>query len=88
VGSGVQEKAVEAIASARVVVATPHSLRGLQWELPSHVWIADEARQFANLCATAPMQAEPLWTQAVRKWRDSRRGRYADVVGRCLSATH
>jgi hypothetical protein len=88
VGSGVQEKAVEAIAAARLVVATPHSVRGLQWELPDHVWVTGDAQEFASLCATAPVQEEPAWASAVRKWRESRRRRYAEVLGRCLKASH
>ncbi len=88
VGTGVQEKAVEAIAAARLVVATPHSLRGLRADLPSHVRVTDDAGQFARLCADAPLGADPAWSGSVKTWREARRVRYADVLGRCLATAH
>ncbi len=48
-GSGVQEKAIEAIGSGKPVVATPHALRGLGPGLPSQVHVAEDAHRFAVL---------------------------------------
>jgi hypothetical protein len=84
VGSGVQEKAVEAIAMARLVVATPHSLRGLRKDLPGHVQVTADARRFALLCADAPLVSDPAWAGAIQAWREGRQGRYAEVLGSCL----
>jgi len=85
-GSGVQEKAIEAVGAARAVVATSHALRGLMPGLPPHVHVADEAAGFARLCAQAAPTAEPAHAAAVERWAAQRRQLYRQALQRCLAA--
>jgi polysaccharide biosynthesis protein PslH len=83
-GSGVQEKAIEAIASGRPVVATPHALRGLGAELPPQVHAVDDAALFAHLCATVTTpgaQAGAPW-----RWAEQRRRAYFEALQQGLGA--
>lgn len=66
-GSGVHEKAIEAIARAGAVVATTQALRGLGPWLPPHVHVADDAAGFAALCMQVPA-AGLQQRQALRRW--------------------
>lgn len=83
-GSGVQEKAIEAIASGRPVVATPHALRGLGAELPPQVHAVADAAAFAHLCATVAPPAAPAVSPA--RWAEQRRHAYFEALQRGLGA--
>jgi glycosyltransferase involved in cell wall biosynthesis len=74
-GSGVQEKAIEAIAQARAVVATPHALRGLGPGLPGHVLQAASAADFAASCHGA-VPSTPVQRLAVQHWARQRAALY------------
>ncbi len=78
-GSGVQEKAIEAIAHASAVVATPQALRGLGPGLPAHVHMASGAAEFAARCASVPSGAADL--RAAATWASQRRAHYSEVLG-------
>lgn len=85
-GSGVQEKAIEAIGSGRTVVATRHAMRGLAPGLPRQVHEADEPGPFARLCVeslTAPSVAR---RDDVLQWSGRRRAAYGAAVDRCIAA--
>jgi glycosyltransferase involved in cell wall biosynthesis len=85
-GSGVQEKAIEAIATGLPVVATGHALRGLGPDLPGHVHRADSGADFARLCATVPAP-EPIQAAAqIAAWRMRREGAYRAALARCIDA--
>jgi hypothetical protein len=86
-GSGVQEKAIEAIASGRPVVATRHALRGLTHALPHHVLLADSAGQFAQHCALASLDLPADTAQAVSAWAETSRQRYAQALEGCVAAS-
>jgi polysaccharide biosynthesis protein PslH len=92
-GSGVQEKAIEAIGVGKPVVATPHALRGLGPDLPAHVHVAQDARHFAGLItewsAAAQSAAEAQAAQqaaqhSARLWAARRRKAYVAVLGHAL----
>jgi Glycosyl transferases group 1 len=92
-GSGVQEKAVEAIGSGRPVVATSHALRGLSaaptGTLPSTVNSSDDAAQFARLCqsaATANAHDSHDSARTVQQWARQRQLVYRQALSRCLQA--
>ena len=82
-GSGVQEKAIEAIARARAVVATPHALRGLGPGLPGHVRQAGTAGDFAAACCMV-VPAEAADRRAVRQWAQQRAVAYQQQLLRGL----
>jgi hypothetical protein len=82
-GSGVQEKAVEALGRGATVVATPHALRDLE-PLPPGVHTAERPEAFAALCAEVPLgQAGP---EPAAAWSARRREAYAQVLAQCLRA--
>ena len=83
-GSGVHEKAIEAVARARVVVATPHALRGLGDSLPAHVHVAEQAADFAHLCAQAG--PGPNAAAATARWAAQRHALYEAGLQQCLDA--
>ncbi len=83
-GSGVHEKAIEAIASARPVVATTHALRGLGPGLPPHVHTSDQPGVFARLCAQVPASAGSA--AAVQTWATARVALYRQALAQCLHA--
>jgi hypothetical protein len=86
-GSGIQEKALEAISTGLPVVATPHALRGLARELPPNVRMASGAERFAAACleGVSPVDGErSSWDDAVERWRADRRRAYAEALQRCL----
>lgn len=83
-GSGVQEKAIEAIGSGRTVVATRHAMRGLPGLL-SQVHEAEEAGQFARLCAEAPTGQSAVQLDELLKWSERRRTAYGAAVDCCIS---
>jgi glycosyltransferase involved in cell wall biosynthesis len=87
-GSGVQEKAIEAVASGLPVVATPHALRGLGDELPPHVHCASDAEGFAAACrlASAPQAHPGVHAPAAARWTSLRQRLYAEALDRCLRA--
>lgn len=88
-GSGVQEKAIEAIARAAAVVATGHALRGLGADLPGllgHVQVADDAARFAAACAAA-LPSTPVQRLAVQHWARRRAALYAEHLQRGLAAS-
>jgi hypothetical protein len=88
-GSGVQEKAIEAIARAAAVVATGHALRGLGADLPgllAHVQVADDAAGFAAACAAAA-PSTPAQRLAVQHWARRRAVLYAGNLQRGLAAS-
>jgi Glycosyl transferases group 1/Glycosyltransferase Family 4 len=83
-GSGVQEKAIEAIGRGATVVATAHALRGLGPGLPPGVHCADEPERFASLCEQAPLDAAS--TAAARAWSARRAATYRQALSQCLQA--
>lgn len=83
-GSGVQEKAIEAIASGRCVIATAHALRGLGPGLPSHVHAALDAREFASLCVSAALPEPPCAHAETTRWASARHATYLDRLSRLL----
>jgi glycosyltransferase involved in cell wall biosynthesis len=89
-GSGVQEKAVEAIGSGRPVVATSHALRGLAaapaFALPANVSSSDDPTQFAGLCRVAGTHAQSGTAESVQRWTGLREQSYRAALGRCLQA--
>lgn len=88
-GSGVQEKAIEAIARAAAVVATSHALRGLGPGLPgllAHLQVADDAAAFAAACAGAA-PSTPVQRLAVQHWARQRAAHYAGQLLRGLAAS-
>jgi len=91
-GSGVQEKAIEAIGTGRPVVASAHALRGLGPLLPPQVHAADSADAFARLCALAPLatagpsDASAQAQAALAQWASARRAAYSAAIARCLQA--
>jgi hypothetical protein len=85
-GSGVQEKAIEAIGSGRTLVATMHALRGLDPGLPSNVYIADDPLHFARLCAEAPTAPNAGEREQLLQWSARRRAHYAAAVDSCVAA--
>jgi hypothetical protein len=87
-GSGVQEKAIEAVASGRAVVATAKALQGLEGALPPQVSKAHDARQFAVHCRAAlaaPPDSEAA-SEAARAWGEQRQRDHAQALQRCLQA--
>ncbi len=85
-GSGVQEKAIEAIATGMPVVATPHALRGLGDTLPAQVLQAADADAFARACLAFGGQTRPTDAQATAGWIEARRTLHAQSLARCLQA--
>jgi len=85
-GTGVQEKAIEAMGSARGIVATTHALRGLGPELPPQVRVADCATSFANACAPATRASGAEWQRDIACWSGQRQLRYTVALSRCLRA--
>lgn len=83
-GTGVQEKAIEAIGTGRPVVASGHALRGLG-PLPPQVQVADSAADFARACAQ-PAPAGPGAEAGRAAWAAARRARHAAALERCLRA--
>lgn len=86
-GSGIQEKALEAISTGLPVIATPHALRGLARGLPPNVRMASGAERFAAACleGVSPVDGErSSWDDAVERWRADRRRAYAEALQRCL----
>jgi hypothetical protein len=86
-GSGVHEKAIEALALAPLVVATPHALRGLGRQLPPHVMVAADADRFAHLCTHACIDASArhLAAEVVVAWSRQRQQAHDEAVARCLN---
>jgi hypothetical protein len=85
-GSGVQEKAIEAIGRGLPVVATAHALRGLAPGLPAQVHRADDPQAFARLCAEAPLPDAS--TEAAAHWATQRRVAYDAALAQALSLLH
>lgn len=87
-GSGVHEKALEALSLAPLVVSTPHALRGLGPQLPPHVLVAADADQFAQLCRRACIDAQARVRAAefVVDWSRARGRAHDQAVARCLAA--
>jgi hypothetical protein len=82
-GSGVQEKAIEALARPHAVVATRHALRDLApW--PTGVVAADTAADFARACATLPLPGRS--TEAACEWNLARAERYGSALQRAVTA--
>lgn len=84
-GSGVHEKAIEAIGAGLTVVATPHALRGLEQGLPGNVHQAQDAAAFARACETAPATATQQQSAISLDWSERRRQDYRDALNRCLA---
>jgi hypothetical protein len=85
-GSGVQEKAIEAIGSGHTVVATTHAVRGLAPGLPGHVHVADDAGMFARLCAEVPTAPAAIRRDELLQWCEPRRAAYRAALERCIAA--
>jgi glycosyltransferase involved in cell wall biosynthesis len=87
-GSGVHEKALEALALAPLVVATPHALRGLGGQLPPHMLVAADGEHFARLCSRARIDPRERGHAAdlVLAWCHERRQAYEQSLARCLQA--
>jgi glycosyltransferase involved in cell wall biosynthesis len=86
-GSGVQEKAIEALGTGLPVVATPHAMRGLGEALPPQVRLAQDPRTFARLCATAGGCEHPHAQAVVDAWALARRTAYRHSVMKALEAS-
>lgn len=80
-GSGVHEKAIEAIGRGLPVVASRHGLRGLLAGLPPQVRVTDSAAGFAAACAGLPARHDP---QAASAWALARQRAYQGVLQHCL----
>jgi hypothetical protein len=85
-GSGVQEKAIEAIGTGLPVVATSHALRGLTQKLPAQVQIEDDPQRFAAACARAGLAATQGAGEGAGAWAAARRADYARALSACLSS--
>ncbi len=85
-GSGVQEKAIEAIGRGSIVVATRHALRGLGPALPPSVHQADTPQAFGALCAGVPLQTPAR--EAHRRWAADREADYRQVLAWALERLH
>lgn len=85
-GSGVQEKAIEAIATGLPVVATRHALRGLGPGLPDHVHCADSGADFAALCATVKAPEPAAAAAQLASWSAGRQRAYRVALERCVDA--
>lgn len=81
-GSGVHEKAIEAIGSGLTTVATPHALRGLLQQLPANVHMADSPQAFAQACAQVPAVAAAA--AQGQRWAARRAHDYREALQRCL----
>jgi hypothetical protein len=84
-GSGVHEKAIEAIGAGLTVVATTHALRGLTSDLPAHVHVADSPEAFAQQCAQVAVQACGNAADAGAPWVAQRAALYRQALDRCLA---
>lgn len=84
-GTGVQEKAIEAIGSGASVVATRHALRGLLPGLPGQVRIEDEPLRFAQACVKAASNSGVQAHNAALSWARQRRQTYERSLGTCLN---
>lgn len=82
-GSGVHEKAIEAIGRGLPVVASRHALRGLLGQLPGHVHLADGPQAFATACASAALSRDAVAGQA---WAARREQAYQAVLQQCLAS--
>lgn len=85
-GSGVQEKAIEAIGSGCSLVATTHAVRGLAPDLPGHVHVADDPEQFARLCTQVPAMPSPNQGGELGRWVERRRAAYRAALACCVGA--
>ena len=83
-GSGVQEKAIEAIGTGLPVVATSHALRGLLQALPGRVHRADDAAAFAQALLAAP-RVQAAGDEA-HDWTAGRREAYAQALAEGVRA--
>jgi hypothetical protein len=84
-GSGVQEKAIEALASERVVVASPLALRGLAAGPSLGVHAACDAATFARLCAEVPLALDAPARAGRGAWAARRRALYAERLAAWLA---
>ncbi len=84
-GSGVHEKAIEAIGAGLTVVATTHALRGLMADLPAHVHVADSPEAFAQRCAQVMVPACGSTADAGGLWVAKRAALYRQALDRCLA---
>lgn len=84
-GSGVQEKAIEAIGTGLPVVATTHALRGLSEALPAQVRMADSPAAFAQACLDVPATAATQVRGLTETWSSRRRAEYTRVLGACMN---
>jgi polysaccharide biosynthesis protein PslH len=88
-GSGVQEKAIEAIGTGLPVVATAHALRGLDEGLPAQVRTASDAEGFAAACLAAVAQpAGVQGLQAAQAWVEQRRLGFERALAQALERLH
>lgn len=86
-GSGVQEKAIEALGSGVPVVATGAALRGLGTALPPQLHCADAPADFAAACLAAAGTGHPADTHdATTRWAGQRRRAYAAELALCVQA--
>lgn len=89
-GSGVLEKAIEALARAPCVVATPHALRGLEAAPLPQVRLAADAEAFAALCSSLPLPgpaARAAARQATAQWAAQRAQAYRLALRAGLQAS-
>jgi hypothetical protein len=84
-GSGVQEKAIEAIGSGRLVVGTSHALRGLTPPTPLTVHVCDEPKAFARACAETELPPSEAAAASVASWVAHRQTLYRAALDRCVS---
>lgn len=84
-GSGVQEKAIEAVGTGAAVVATRHALRGLLQDLPPHVRIEDDPARFGQACLKAGLAPCEQAFELALQWASGRRDVYTRAVAACMS---
>ncbi len=84
-GSGVHEKAIEAIGLGKTVVSTSHAMRGLMPNLPGNVHVADSAADFAQACADVPLRCADAGDRTWKEWTERRSIAYRHAMQRCLS---
>jgi len=83
-GSGVHEKAIEAIGSGLSIVATLHALRGLLPDVPQNVHVAPDARAFAQACARVSAGTVGAAAGQASAWTARRREHYRAALRHCL----
>jgi sugar transferase (PEP-CTERM/EpsH1 system associated) len=72
ISRGVQNKVLEAMAMAKVVVASPAAVEGIEFTNPTELHVADSEQQFAELAIRFLHQDEPAVARVSRQWVSQR----------------